>query len=187
MADVSDDVLLAAVAVGDGMAMATFTRRYQARVFGLARSVVGDPETAADVAQEAFIRAWRHAGAYDARRGSAVGWLLVITRNLAIDARRMRHPEPRDPDTFTELELEAIGTQSSPAASAELAHDVSRLRAALGRLPLDQRRAVVLATIGGRTSAEVSEAEGIPLGTAKTRIRTALVRMRDSLADQDAR
>ncbi len=184
---VSDDVLLAAVAVGDGMAMATFTRRYQARVFGLARSVVGDPETAADVAQEAFIRAWRHAGAYDARRGSAVGWLLVITRNVAIDARRMRRPEPRDPDTFAQLELEATGTQSSPAASAELAYEVTRLRAALSRLPVVQRRALVLATIGGRTAAEVSEAEGIPLGTAKTRIRAALARMRVSLADEDAR
>jgi RNA polymerase sigma-70 factor (ECF subfamily) len=187
MSAASDDVLLAAVAVGDGSAMATFTRRYQARVFGLARSVVGDAETAADVAQEAFIRAWRHAGAYDARRGSALGWLLVITRNLAIDARRMRRPEPRDPDTFAELGLEAMGTQSSPAASAELSHDVARLRAALSLLPVGQRRALVLATIGGRTAAEVSEAESIPLGTAKTRIRTALMRMRDSLADQDAR
>ncbi|MDQ6928808.1 MAG: sigma-70 family RNA polymerase sigma factor [Actinomycetota bacterium] len=182
---VSDDVLLAAVAVGDGNAMTTFTRRYQARVFGLARSVVGDPETAADVAQEAFIRAWRHAGAYDARRGSALGWLLVITRNLAIDARRMRRPEPLDPDILANLELESIGLQSSPAASAELSHDVSRLRAALARLPVGQRRALVLATIGGRTALEVSDAEGIPLGTAKTRIRTALIRMRDALADQD--
>jgi RNA polymerase sigma-70 factor (ECF subfamily) len=186
VAQASDDVLLAAVAVGDSRAMATFTRRYQSRVFGLARSVVGDADMAADVAQEAFIRAWRHAGTYDPRRGSALGWLLVITRNLAIDARRMRRPEPRDPDTFAELELEAIGTPSSPAASAELSDDVTRLRAALGRLPEGQRRALVLATIGGRTAAEVGEAEGIPLGTAKTRIRAALKRMRSSLADQDA-
>lgn len=183
---VSDDVLLAAVAVGDSQAMATFTRRYQARVFGLACSVLGDREMAADVAQEAFIRAWRHASAYDARRGSAIGWLLVITRNLALDARRVRRPEPVGPDAFACLDVEAVGTESSPSASAELSHDVARLRAALRRLPTDQRRALVLATIGGRSAREVSEAEGIPLGTAKTRIRTALGRMRDSLAPQDA-
>lgn len=183
---VSDDVLLAAVAVGDSQAMATFTRRYQARVFGLACNVLGDREMAADVAQEAFIRAWRHAGAYDARRGSAIGWLLVITRNLAIDARRVRRPEPVGPEAIATLDIEAVDTESSPAASAELAHDVARLRAALRRLPIDQQRALVLATIGGRTAREVSETEDIPLGTAKTRIRTALGRMRECLTAQDA-
>jgi RNA polymerase sigma factor (sigma-70 family) len=181
----SDDVLLAAVAVGDGRAMATFTRRYQARVYGLARSVVGDPGAAEDVAQEAFIRVWRHAAGFDATRGSALGWLLVITRNLAIDALRMRLPEPLDPGSVTALELR-VSEDSSPPASADRADDARRLRAALGRLPVEQRRAVVLATIGGRSAREVSEAEGIPLGTAKTRIRTALGRMRAALAGQDA-
>lgn len=183
---VSDDVLLAAMAVGDDRAMATFTRRYQARVFGLARRVVGDREMAADVAQEAFVRAWRHASTYDARRGPALGWLLVITRNLAVDAQRMRRAEPVDPsDLELEVDLVAESTDRSPADSAELSHDVSRLRRALTRLPAEQRRAVVLATIGGRTAREVSEAEGIPVGTAKTRIRTGLIRMRESLADRD--
>jgi len=183
---VSDDVLLAPVAVGDAGAMATFTRRYQARVYGMARSVVGDPTTAEDVAQEAFIRAWRHAGAYDARHGSALSWLLVITRNLAIDSLRLRRPEPLEPGAVAALELAVVGTDSAPAASAERADDAGRLRAALARLPTEQRRALVLATIGGRSAREVSEAEGIPLGTAKTRIRAGLIRMREALASQDA-
>jgi RNA polymerase sigma-70 factor (ECF subfamily) len=181
----SDDVLLGAVAAGDGDAMAAFTRRYQSRVYGLARSVVGDTETAADVAQEAFIRAWRHAATYDARRGSALGWLLVITRNLAIDARRVRRPEPLDPDVVAGLDVQSVGTASSPAASAELNDEFSRVRSAVVRLPLDQRRALLLATLGGRTAREISETERIPLGTAKTRIRTALSRVRDSLAGQE--
>jgi len=185
MVVVPDDALLAAVAIGDARAMAAFIRRYQARVYGLARSVVGDPVAAEDVAQEAFIRVWRHAGAYDARRGSGLSWLLVITRNLAIDAMRVRRPEPIAPDVVAGLEVE-VGTDSSPATSAERSDDADRLRAALARLPVDQRRAVVLATIGGRSAREVSEAEDIPLGTAKTRIRAALTRMRDVLADQEA-
>ncbi|MEA2715971.1 MAG: hypothetical protein QOI99_288, partial [Actinomycetota bacterium] len=80
----ADDTLLAGFGMGDADAATAFVRRHQARVFGLARSIVGDPALAEDVAQEAFVRAWRHAGAYDARRGSVVTWLLVITRNLAI-------------------------------------------------------------------------------------------------------
>lgn len=184
-AAVSDDVLLAAAAGGDGHAMAAFVRRYQSRVFGLARTVVGDTDTAADVAQEAFVRAWRHAGAYDARRGSALGWLLVITRNLAIDARRVRRPEPVDPEVVAGIAFASADLRSSPAESAEVSDDVARVLAALELLPAEQRRALLLATMGGRTALEVSEAEQIPLGTAKTRIRTALLRMRDRLAGQD--
>ena len=85
-----DDALLAGFAVGDSDAAAAFIRRHQRRVFGLALAVVGDPVLAEDVAQEAFARAWRHAGAYDPRRGSVPTWLLTITRNLAIDAARLR-------------------------------------------------------------------------------------------------
>lgn len=182
---VSDDVLLAAVAIGDAQAMAVFTRRYQTRVYGLARRIVGDAGAAEDVAQEAFLRVWRHATSFDACRASAQGWLLVITRNLAIDMLRARVPEPVDPAVVTALELQ-VGAHWLPSASAERADDVQRLRAALAALPVDQRRALVLATIGGRSAREVSEAEDIPLGTAKTRIRTALGRMREALAGQEA-
>jgi RNA polymerase sigma-70 factor (ECF subfamily) len=77
----ADDTLLAAYGTGDPDAAAAFVRRHQARVYGLARSIVVDPILAEDVAQEAFTRAWRHAGTYDARRGSVPTWLLTITRN----------------------------------------------------------------------------------------------------------
>src|SRR5438093_8086474 len=85
----SDDGLLAGLAAGDPQAAATFVRRYQARVFGLALSIVGVPAVAEEVAQEAFVRAWRFAGGYDPRRGEVAGWLLAIARNLAIDAARL--------------------------------------------------------------------------------------------------
>ena len=92
MWSVSDDALVAGLAAGDSDAASAFVRRFQRRVFGLARTIVPDNRAAEDVAQEAFLRAWRHAAAYDPDAGSVVGWLLTITRNLAIDAVRVRRP-----------------------------------------------------------------------------------------------
>jgi len=178
-----DDALMAAMAAGDHDAVALFVRRHQRQVFGLAQSVVGDAATAEDVAQEAFTRAWRHAGSFDARRGSATTWLLTITRNLAIDAIRLRRSDPADPVTMASL-LGAARTPE-PADMAVASADQRRLVQALGRLPEEQRRAVVLAAIGGRTGDEISRTEGIPLGTAKTRIRTALLRLRADLVSHD--
>ena len=177
-----DDALLAGMAAGDRDAVLAFTRRFQRRVFGLALSVVGDPTLAEDVAQEAFVRAWRNAAAFDARRGSVASWLLTVTRNLAIDAIRMRRAEPVDPDALVALQLPTAG--AAPADIVAAHDDARRLAAALRRLPVDQRRAVVLAGIGGRTAREVGEIEDIPVGTAKTRIRTAMLKLRDSLLSE---
>ena len=183
MWEASNEALLAGFVTGDPDAAAAFIRRFQRRVFGLARSIVGDPGLAEDVAQEAFVRAWRHGLAYDPRRGSVPTWLLTITRNLAIDTARLRRPQPIDPETISMLGLEAESMESSPTSMAEAHDDEGRLRAAIGRLPVDQRRALVLAAIGGRTAKEISEWEGIPLGTAKTRIRAGMGKLRASLAD----
>ena len=177
----SDDTLLASFALGDPDAAAAFIRRYQGRIYGLARSMVGDPALAEDVAQEAFLRAWRHAPAYDPRRGSVHTWLLVITRNLAIDAMRMRRAQPVDPAALGDLDVEA-GPHGSPEALAEVSADVRAVRVALAELPVEQRQALVLAALCGRTAKEISEIEAIPLGTAKTRIRTGLLKVRSSMA-----
>ena len=87
---VSDEALLSGIALGDEDAMLLFVRRYQRRLFGLALGIVGDLGSAEDVAQEAFIRILRHAAVFDVRRGSVSTWALTITRNLAIDALRLR-------------------------------------------------------------------------------------------------
>ena len=86
----SDETLVAGLASGDRDAASAFVQRFQRRVFGLARTIVFDDRAAEDIAQEAFVRAWKHAGAYDPRRGSVVGWLLTITRNLAIEIETQR-------------------------------------------------------------------------------------------------
>lgn len=181
MGAASDDTLLASFALGDPDAAAAFIRRYQGRVYGLARSMVGDPGLAEDVAQEAFLRAWRYAPAYDSRRGSVHTWMLVITRNLAIDALRLRRPQPVDPEVLSALDPGAAPGRG-PEAEAETSAQIRELRAALDDLPAEQRQAVLLAALCGRTAAEISEMESIPLGTAKTRIRTGLLKMRSAMA-----
>ena len=178
----SDDTLLASFALGDPEAAAAFIRRYQRAVYGLARSMLGDPGMAEDVAQEAFIRAWRHAPAYDPRRGSVHTWLLAITRNLAIDAIRLRRPHPLDPESITRLEVEVLGPGGLPEATAEVNAAVTEVRDALGELPVEQRRALLLAALCGCTAKEISETEGIALGTAKTRIRAGLHKVRSALS-----
>ncbi len=183
MWSVSDDALIAGLATGDQDAASAFVRRFERRVFGLARTIVSDDRTAEDIAQEAFVRAWRHAGAFDPRRGSVVGWLLAITRNLAIDSVRVRRPAAFDPIALLELDRPS-GEREVPDL-AVLADDTARLRTALSRLPEDQCRAVVLAGLLGHTAREVGEIEGIPLGTAKTRIRTALIRLRTALVSEE--
>lgn len=179
-----DDALLAGFGVGDAEAATAFVRRHQARVFGLARSIVGDAALAEDVAQEAFVRAFRHAAAYDPRRGSVPTWLLAITRNLAIDALRLHRPAPIDPTALAGLDAAADHDPDEPGTAAESWGDAARLRSALSRLPAEQRRAVLLATLCGRTAKEIGEYEGIPLGTAKTRIRAGLLRARRALGER---
>ena len=175
----SDEALMAGMAQGDQSAAIAFTRRYQRRVFGLAYSMTSDAGLAEDVAQEAMLRVWRHAPVFDPRRGSVTSWVLTITRNLAIDALRLRRAVPTDPDDFAAT---AMASAEHNPEDAVRRGDVRRLvRDALESLSTEQRRAVVLAAVHGRTALEISESEGIPLGTAKTRIRTALIRMRASV------
>ena len=179
---VSDDALLAGLGTGDAEAAAAFVRRFQRRVFGLAVAVAGDAALAEDIAQEAFLRAWRHAAAYDSRRGTVATWLLAITRNLAIDAIRLRRPVAIDPESL--LVLQMPSQTRGPEDAATVNEDVSRLRAALTELPPEQRRALILAAFHGQTAREVGDTEGIPLGTAKTRIRTAMIRLRAALVSE---
>src|SRR3954454_15413703 len=83
----SDEALLAGLASGDPDDAAAFVRRFQRRVYGLACTILHDDDLADDAAQEAFLRAWRHAVGYDPRRGRVAAWLLTIARNVAIDPR----------------------------------------------------------------------------------------------------
>jgi RNA polymerase sigma factor (sigma-70 family) len=175
-----DDALLAGMAAGDREAAAIFVRRHAAAVTGAAFQVVRDRAMAEDVAQEAFLKAWRAAATYDPRRGSARAWLLSISRNAAIDLVRVRRAAPLGPDALTGL-LAGAAILSAPDDHLVEQAEAVEVRHALDRLPEDQRRAVLLAAVAGLSAAQVGEIEGVPLGTAKSRIRKALVRMRDTL------
>ena len=131
---VSDETLVAGLAAGDRDAASAFVQRFERRVFGLARTIVFDDRAAEDIAQEAFVRAWKHAGAFDPRRGSVVGWLLTITRNLAIDAVRVRVPVAIDPAALLGYDA-ASPERESRVSMPELSDDRDRLRAALGAPP----------------------------------------------------
>jgi RNA polymerase sigma-70 factor (ECF subfamily) len=173
-----DDALLAAVGVEDDDALAVLVRRYQRRVYGLAVSIVGDGAAAEDIAQQVFERAWRHGTNYDPRRGAVSTWLLTITRNLAIDAVRARRADPVDPAEL--LDRLPLSLEPDPADAAVHRADVEDVTRLLARLPVEQRRAVVLAAMGGRTAAEIGELEGIPIGTAKTRLRLGMAKLRSA-------
>jgi RNA polymerase sigma factor (sigma-70 family) len=173
----SDESLLAGLASSDPDGSAAFVRRFQGRVTGLAMTIVGDPSIAEEVAQETFMRAWQHAATFDPSRGRVITWLLAITRNAALDELRMRRQVPVDPDLLIGLRAEG---GSDPEALAVLAHESQRVRLALAGLPDQQRRAVLMSAFYGRTAREIGDIEGIPLGTAKTRIRTGLQKLREA-------
>ncbi|MGH2909397.1 MAG: RNA polymerase sigma factor [Solirubrobacteraceae bacterium] len=176
-----DETLLSGLDGGDEEITVAFVRRFQRKVYGVALAVLGDPRLAEDVAQQAFERAWRHAHTYDPRRGSVSAWLTTIARNLAIDTARTHRAQPVDPDEL----LLRIGLSAEGPERSALAHEsADELRAALHRLPREQARAVVLAGIVGLSASQVAAAEGIPVGTAKSRIRTAMGRLRTTLASE---
>jgi RNA polymerase sigma factor (sigma-70 family) len=179
----SDDVVLAGLASSDPVAARVFVTRFSPRAYGLALQLVGDRAVAEDIAQEALLRAWRHAASFDSRRGSVATWVLSIVRHLAIDTLRMRRSEPVDPSRIEPL-ITTLGSPDPPAVAAEQDDDARRLRRALADLPPEQRRAVVMAAYGGLSASEVATAERIPLGTAKTRIRSGLRRLRSAYQEQ---
>ncbi|MFI5975947.1 RNA polymerase sigma factor [Streptomyces sp. NPDC051452] len=176
-----DEALLSGLATGDPELAVIFVRRFQHRVFGVAVAVTGDRQLAEDVSQQTFERAWRHAQIYDSRRGSVTTWLTTIAHNLAIDAVRARRTEPMAPEDLEDL-LGAVTATPEQYALADEAS--SQLRAALAGLPLEQARALMMAGIYGMTAQQVADAERIPLGTAKTRIRTAMAKLRTTVASR---
>ncbi len=181
----TDEALVAAMAADDQEATVMFVRRYQRRAYGLAATVVHDRTVAEDVAQEAMVRAWRHASIFDTRRGSVERWVLTITRNLAIDALRKQRTIATDPSVF--VDHASVASDSTLEERVEHGDRRAATLAALRTLPDEQRRAVVLSSLHGRTALEVAEIENIPLGTSKTRIRNGLKRLRDQLEPEGER
>ena len=181
--EASDEALVAGMSAGDDRAAEAFVRRHERRVFGIAMAITADRAAAEDVAQEAFVRAWRHAAVFDPRRASATSWLSTITRNLAIDALRLRRAVPVDPGDAVWFGAE--DDETGPPAHAAHNDTMDRVRAALRTVPADQRRALLRSAFYGQSASEIAEIEDIPVGTAKSRIRLGLSRVRAVLDGEE--
>jgi RNA polymerase sigma-70 factor (ECF subfamily) len=184
-ARLADADLLAAIAQAQPEALAALYDRYRRLVFSVALAIVADPAAAEEVTLDVFVRAWRSAASYRPDQARVSTWLVRIARNHAIDTWRRRKARPAD---FGPNPLAALAANSSPAADPQEAVEVSqrqaRVRAAMGQLTHDQRQALELAYFRGYTQRQIAHALQQPLGTVKTRIRLALLKLRDLLRDE---
>ncbi len=168
-----DSALIERTMAGDESALSVIYDRYSAVLFGMLIRILQDRGAAEEVLQDLFLQLWRSAPQFDASRGSLPAWLMVIGRNRAISRLRGR----RDREVLEEEDGSYANTFASPqniedeAARSELARS---LTVALAKLPAEQRQALELAYFEGMTQTEIAARTGCPLGTVKTRVRTAM-------------
>jgi RNA polymerase sigma-70 factor (ECF subfamily) len=179
--------LLRRIAAHDERAIEALYQRYSGPLYALAYQVTRADRFAQDTVQEVFVAVWRDAGRFDPSRGSVGAWLFSLARHKAIDLVR-REATVRRHTADVDLEWEAAPDDVDDEAWLRVRRDV--VRTAMATLPDAQRTALELAFFAGLTHVEVAQKLGIPLGTAKTRIRTALLRLRDviggSLSEAEA-
>jgi RNA polymerase sigma-70 factor (ECF subfamily) len=166
-----DAGLLLLVQRGDEQAMATLFDRYSKVVYSVALRVLRDPASAEDVLQEIFMQIWRNPDSFVATRGSLGGWLAVVSRNRSIDALRRKRPMESVDDI-------ALASNYNLADEAERNNMMEKARSVIHLLPVEQRKTLEMAFFDGLTHSEIAEMTGDPLGTVKTRIRSALTTLR---------
>jgi RNA polymerase sigma-70 factor (ECF subfamily) len=173
------DTLLALTARGDQAAFSELYDNTAARVLGLVRRVMIDPAQSEEITQEVFLEIWQSAPRFDPNKGRASTWIMTMAHRRAIDRIRSAQAS-RNRDR-------AVGIRDLPTAYDQVAETVEvrveheRVEQAMSKLSDAQREAVTLAYFGGYTQSEVAEMLGIPLGTAKTRMRDAMIRLRREL------
>jgi RNA polymerase sigma-70 factor, ECF subfamily len=173
-----DAALLARIVERDERAVEALYERYSRPLYSLAYQVTKADRFAQDVVQEVFVAVWKDAARFDASRGALAPWLFSLARHKAIDLVR-REANVRKHTAEVDLEFREAPDDVDREAWLNLRRD--RVREAIGELSETQRVALELAFFSGLTHVEVAERLGIPLGTAKTRIRSALLRLRDVL------
>ncbi len=171
--------LLRLASRGDQGAFASLYDATSRRAYGLALRVVRDPAQAEEVTQEAFLEVWRTASRFDPDRGSALAWLLTIVHRKAVDRVRSAEAASRRDVAYHQQNQPVAHDATAEAAEASL--EARRVRGALGNLTEVQREALELAYFGGYTHTEVATMLDLPVGTAKTRIRDGLIRLRDAM------
>jgi RNA polymerase sigma-70 factor (ECF subfamily) len=178
--DLADEDLMVLVGRGDGEAFAVVYGRHSATAYSLAYRMMGSRSAAEDVAQEAFLSAWRAGGRYDSARGSVRTWLLGMVHNRAIDA--MRRGRVRDfPRVHDERAAEQVESGERTDVEAARRQEAAAIRTALDTLPAEQSRVIELAYFGGFTQTEIAAMVEAPVGTVKGRMRLGLHKLRDEL------
>jgi len=181
VSQVSDVALLQAIARGDEAALARLYDQYRVILFGLLVRILNSREEAEDVLQEVFLQVWRRAGDYDEQRGKPFTWLVTLTRSRAIDRLRALGSRQR---------LATSAAQEQPEEASDALKETYRseqkeiVRRALADLPEEQRRTLLLAYFEGLTQSEIAAKINAPLGTVKTRMRSALTKLRETLGTQ---
>jgi RNA polymerase sigma-70 factor (ECF subfamily) len=179
-------VLLARVAAGDDRALAIVYDRHAAMVFGLARRVTHDDQIADDVVQEVFSHFWRRPDRVDLSRGTLRAYLGVLAHRRAVDeVRRAVRRDRLVTRSATDAPAAQDGHEDVVVEAGTSRWRADRIRSILDRLPSDQREAVELAYFGGRTYRQVADELGIPEGTAKSRLRMGLARLREAITPDD--
>ena len=176
-ADLAD--LLRRSSRGDEAAFAALYDSTAARLFGLVLRIVRDHAMSEEVTQEVYLDVWRQSARFDPDRGSPMSWLMTIAHRTAVDRVRASEASRRRDDAHAATSQDVEFDTTAEAAQASL--EAQRVRRALTTLTDAQRSAVELAYLGGYTHTEVARLLDLPLGTAKTRIRDGLIRLRDTL------
>lgn len=171
--------LLRRSARGDEAAFAELYDATSRRLFGLVLRIVRDHAMSEEVTQEVYLDVWRQSSRFDPARGSALSWLMTIAHRTAVDKVRASEASRRRDDAHA-AKHQVIDFDTT-AETAQASLEAQRVRRALATLTDAQRAAVELAYLGGYTHTEVARLLDLPLGTAKTRIRDGLIRLRDTL------
>jgi RNA polymerase sigma-70 factor (ECF subfamily) len=174
-AEVSDEALLARVAGEDRAAFATLFGRYASKVKGYLIRLGARSAQAEDLAQDAMVAIWRRAASFDAAKAKASTWIFVIARNAWIDRLRRERVELAYRGS---LELSEVSDDERPDEFAERVQTEGQMQAALALLSEDQRQVVRLSFFEDRPHSEIAERLSLPLGTVKSRLRLALMKLR---------
>src|SRR5437867_7389827 len=176
-----DRELLARVAKGDQEAFERLYEQTSSLLYTLVSRIVGKPGEAADLLQEVYLEAWRKASNYDSARGAPMAWLVTLARSRAIDWVRALAARSKTA-SLDDTPPTQLVAQDPNALDIRAANERQTLvRASLESLPPVQRQVIELAFYEGLTHTEISERLNVPLGTNKTRIRLAMVKLRDGL------
>jgi RNA polymerase sigma-70 factor (ECF subfamily) len=184
--EASDEQLIDMIGHGDSEAVRILYERYGRLVFGVAVHIVGEEAAAEEVCQDVFLRVWEKSGTYRPDRGKVGTWLARIARNRAIDVLRSRRfRDPVNLSSEVEPDPRTEATTESPADALWKTFREREVREAVDGLPLAQKQALTLAFFKGLTHREIALALGEPLGTVKTRIRDAMVKLRSVLEREE--